>query len=159
MEKGHTLYTLYLDTCLGLLVLRGSGKAVTELTVAEEAGTDNPDALLEDAARQVLRFLAGKQRELTFPIEPEGTEFQKQVWQALREIPYGHTDTYGGLAARIGRPKACRAVGSAAGKNPILLAIPCHRLLASDGLGGFSCGLERKKVLLELEGRACGIDN
>lgn len=86
-------------------------------------------------------------------LAPEGTEFQKQVWQALREIPRGETRTYGEIAQRIGRPKAVRAVGTACGANPIALLIPCHRVLRGDGsLSGYRWGVERKKWLLRVEG-------
>lgn len=82
---------------------------------------------------------------------PRGTEFQMAVWRELKKIPRGQTRTYGQIAAAVGRPKAARAVGSACGKNPIPVFIPCHRAVASNGLGGFSGGLPWKKLLLELE--------
>jgi len=81
-----------------------------------------------------------------------GTEFEKKVWDALLEIPYGSTSTYKLIAAKIGKPKACRAVGNAVGKNPIPVIIPCHRVIREDrSLGGFSSGIEIKKKLLRLE--------
>jgi len=82
---------------------------------------------------------------------PRGTEFQMAVWSELKKIPQGQTRTYGQIATAIGRPKAARAVGSACGKNPVPVFIPCHRAVASNGLGGFSGGLPWKKLLLELE--------
>lgn len=143
--------TLYLDSPLGLLRLAGDGQRVCILEIADERGKSSPAPYLTDAAEQIEEFLAGTRRTLDFPIAPKGTVFQQKVWQALREIPYGKTDTYGSLAGRIGSPGAARAVGTAAGKNPILLAIPCHRLLGANGIGGFSCGIERKIWLLHLE--------
>jgi O-6-methylguanine DNA methyltransferase len=83
---------------------------------------------------------------------PAGTEFQKEVWREMMQIPRGQTRTYGEIATAIGRPKAVRAVGSACGANPIPLFIPCHRVVAKNGLGGYGSGLPWKKLLLEMEG-------
>ena len=93
---------------------------------------------------------------MTFPVEPEGTEFQQAVWEALRDIPYGQTRTYGQLAAAVGkslaRSTSARAIGTALGKNPILIVVPCHRVVGADGtLTGYAGGLERKRALLALE--------
>ena len=86
-----------------------------------------------------------------------GTPFQRRVWEALSEIPYGETSTYGELARRVGRPSASRAVGLANGRNPIAIIVPCHRVIGSDGsLTGYGGGLERKRHLLELEAGAAG---
>jgi len=96
--------------------------------------------------------------EKTFPTigKPQGTEFQQAVWEELQKIPRGKTKSYGEIAAAIGRPKAVRAVGSACGANPIPLWIPCHRVVAKNGLGGFGSGLPWKKLLLRLEGWSNG---
>jgi len=89
----------------------------------------------------------------SLPLDPQGTPFQLRVWQELRQIPWGRTISYKELAARVGNPRACRAVGQANGANPIPLIIPCHRVIAADGsLGGYSSGLERKRWLLRHEG-------
>ena len=86
-------------------------------------------------------------------MNPEGTDFQKSVWQALLKIPYGKTSSYKELANEIGKPKAMRAVGTAVGKNPFLIIVPCHRVIKNDGsLGGFAYGSEIKKKLLKIEG-------
>jgi methylated-DNA-[protein]-cysteine S-methyltransferase len=86
-------------------------------------------------------------------LDLEGTEFQRKAWQAMRKIPFGETISYGEQARKVGKPKAYRAVGSANGKNPIPIIVPCHRVLASDGsLGGYSLGLSMKRRLLALEG-------
>ena len=103
---------------------------------------------------ELLAYLAGERQAFTFPVDfgSQGTEFQRQVWQALLAVPYGTSSSYGALAAAIGRPQAYRAVGSAVGKNPISLVIPCHRILRQDGrLGGYGGGLPLKKDLLSLE--------
>lgn len=105
-------------------------------------------------ARELRDYFAGKRNHFTFPVRPAGTDFNQRVWQELARIPYGETCTYGELARRIGRPKAARAVGTANGRNPIPIVLPCHRVVASGGkLGGYGGGLELKRKLLELEGR------
>jgi methylated-DNA-[protein]-cysteine S-methyltransferase len=103
--------------------------------------------------REVNEYMTGKRKRFTVQVAPEGTDFEKQVWGALTKIPYGKSMSYGELAKQIGMPGAARAVGSAAGKNPVPVIIPCHRLIAAEGkLGGFTMGVEEKKKLLELEG-------
>ena len=97
-------------------------------------------------------YFEGDKRALAgIPVNPDGTEFQRAVWGLLRDIPAGKTVTYTEMAEKLNRPKASRAVGSACGKNPILLLVPCHRVVAKNGLGGFLWGLEAKKKLLYLE--------
>ena len=99
-------------------------------------------------------YFSGKPMRFSFPTHPLwGTEFQKDVWSAMKEIPYGETRTYGWLAERVERPRAFRAVGNAVAKNPIPIIIPCHRVVRADGsIGGFSCGVELKRWLLKHEG-------
>jgi methylated-DNA-[protein]-cysteine S-methyltransferase len=102
---------------------------------------------------QLTAYFRGARQSFTIPLAPPGTPFQKKVWQALGRIAYGTTCSYGELATAIGRPAAARAVGNALGANPILICQPCHRVIAGNGtLGGFSCGLEKKRLLLKLEG-------
>jgi methylated-DNA-[protein]-cysteine S-methyltransferase len=109
-------------------------------------------AVLKAAASQVEEYLAGERVVFDLPLEPVGTEFQRKVWRELARIPYGKTISYTDLARRIRNDKAVRAVGSANGRNPLSLVIPCHRVIAADGsLGGYAGGLEIKKRLLELE--------
>ena len=99
-------------------------------------------------------YFAGDIRALkSLPVKMRGTDFQNQVWRALRKIPAGKTVSYGALAERVGRPGAARAVGLANGSNPIALVVPCHRVIGSNGaLTGYGCGIERKRWLLEHEG-------
>lgn len=115
-------------------------------------------ALVEDAEKltlyttQLTQYFDKKKRELDFPIYYKGTPFQESVWQQLQQIPYGETRAYLDIAQRIGNPKAVRAVGGAIGANPLLIAIPCHRVIGKNGaLTGFSAGIELKKVLLAIE--------
>ena len=104
------------------------------------------------AAAQLSAYFAGQLTDFDLPLAPAGTEFQRRVWDALRQIPYGQTWSYGELARQIGSPAASRAVGLANGKNPIALVIPCHRVIGSDGsLTGYGGGLDRKRFLLGLE--------
>ena len=102
--------------------------------------------------KQIDEYLVGRRKEFDIEIELEGTEFQKAVWQELMKIPYGETRSYQDIAIAIGRPGATRAVGTACGKNRWLIIVPCHRVVARNGLGGFRLGLEAKKQLLRLEG-------
>lgn len=146
----------YCPTPIGLMELQGNGNAVTALRFAEEPGKGHAPAYLRAAAEQIAEYFAGTRRELNFPIEPKGTPFQRQVWAAIQAIPYGETATYGQIADRMGKRKAARAVGAAAGKNPCLLAVPCHRVVGVKGLTGFAAGLERKAFLLRLEQRHRG---
>lgn len=109
-------------------------------------------ALTDMVFQQVMEYLNGRRREFDFPYTLHGTPFQEKVWQALRAIPYGETRTYGQIAAAVGSPKACRAVGMANHQNPILLAVPCHRVIGANGkLVGYGCGLDMKEALLKLE--------
>ena len=143
----------YYETELGWLEVRCAGGAVTALRWVEAAcpGAE-PMALSDEAARQVRQYLAGERRDFDLPLAPAGTDFQRTVWQALGEIPYGQTRTYGEIAAAIGRPGAARAVGAAAGRNPLWLVVPCHRCVGRGGaLTGYAGGLWRKERLLALE--------
>jgi methylated-DNA-[protein]-cysteine S-methyltransferase len=104
------------------------------------------------AAEQINAYFAGELTTFDLPLAPRGSEFQLRVWTALRDIPYGRTESYGDLAKRIGSPGAARAVGLANGKNPIGIVIPCHRVVGSNGsLTGHGGGLDRKRRLLDLE--------
>ena len=104
------------------------------------------------AAAQLTAYFAGQLTEFDLPLAPAGTQFQRTVWAALRQIPYGETWSYGQLASKIGNPAAVRAVGLANGRNPIAVVIPCHRVIGADGsLTGYGGGLGRKRFLLELE--------
>jgi methylated-DNA-[protein]-cysteine S-methyltransferase len=119
---------------------------------------DPADEPFAAAAGQLEAYFAGRLTSFDLPLDPAGTEFQRLVWAALREIPYGQTVTYGQLAAALGRPAASRAVGLANGRNPISIIVPCHRVIGSDGsLTGYGGGLDRKRLLLDLEQRTTGI--
>lgn len=110
------------------------------------------DPVLDEAARQLDEYFAGKRREFDIPLLPVGTDFQKHVWQALRAIPYGTTISYADLARRLNMPKAVRAVANANGANAISIFVPCHRVVGADGsLTGYAGGLDTKQWLLTFE--------
>ena len=109
-------------------------------------------AVLDEAVRQLDEYFAGERLEFELPLEPNGTPFQRQAWTALCTIPYGETISYGEQARRIGPAADPRAVGQANGRNPIAVIVPCHRVIGADGsLTGYGGGVERKRLLLELE--------
>ena len=113
-----------------------------------------------EVAKQLDEYFAGKRTKFELNIYPKGTEFQKKVWAELLKISYGKTKSYQEIAEAVGKPKAQRAVGSACNKNPILLIIPCHRVVSKTGkLTGFACGVDRKEQLLKLEANQCFQDN
>jgi methylated-DNA-[protein]-cysteine S-methyltransferase len=107
---------------------------------------------LRAAQRQLEEYARGERRAFELELDAVGTEFDRQVWRELRRIPYGSTRSYGEIARRLGNPGLARAVGGANGRNPLPVIVPCHRVLASTGLGGYSGGLETKRQLLLLEG-------
>ncbi len=142
-------------TPLGMVYICQHGETITALGFGIQpaaAGIERQTPLLQEAHAQLDAYFAGKQRNFDLPLCPAGTPFQKEVWQQLQKIPFGATITYEELAERVGCPRGARAVGSACGKNPIAILIPCHRVVGKDGrLTGFAWGLERKKFLLQLE--------
>ena len=108
--------------------------------------------LIQTARQQLEEYFAGKRRRFTLPLAPKGTAFAQKVWRALQDIPYGETRSYLQIAQAVGNPRACRAVGMANHRNPIMVIIPCHRVIGSDGsLTGYAGGLEMKRYLLQLE--------
>lgn len=142
------------ETPLGKMGVRENGTAVTHVTVdqLDTAGAQESETpLIAETFRQLGEYFQGIRREFDVPLAPQGTEFQKKAWKVLAEIPYGTVISYGEETRRMGCGCA-RAAGSANGKNPILILIPCHRVTAADGgLGGFSAGLWRKEWLLAHE--------
>ncbi len=146
-------YAYTYNSPVGKLYLAEENGALTDLRFrpipnAEERETP----LLKRAAIQLAEYFSGKRRAFDLPLEAQGTAFQKAVWSALRDIPYGETRSYKDIACAVGKPTACRAVGSANNRNPISVIIPCHRVVGADGsLTGYGGGLDMKRVLLELE--------
>ncbi len=169
VKRGATtrLFTGELDTPIGRLQLATSVRGLCFVGLPHASGAGFPGfaarhypgvsrehafAPLRAAARQLLEYLEGKRRAFDLALDCRGTAFQRLVWTALREIPYGETCSYGELARRLNRPSAARAVGAANGANPLALVIPCHRVVtASGGIGGYAGGVPLKKRLLAME--------
>jgi methylated-DNA-[protein]-cysteine S-methyltransferase len=143
--------SLSIDSPIGNLVLDEEGGALVAIRWAK-GEKRNGSPLLAKAARQLEAYFAGKLSQFDLPLRPAGSDFERRVWTAMQAIPFGKTRSYGELAADI--HSAPRAVGGACGKNPIPIIIPCHRVLAKTGLGGYSGsgGLRTKQALLALEG-------
>lgn len=156
-------YTNNIQTPIGVLFLAEENDALTEVSFAEkdtrtfQAGRqaetiELETPLLAETKRQLKEYFEGRRKEFTIPLFMRGTSFQKKVWEQLLTIPYGETVTYGEIAARIGNPRAGRAVGMANHHNPVSIIVPCHRVIGADGrLTGYGGGLPIKEKLLELE--------
>ena len=164
MTTPATIYRSTMPSPIGPLLLCGTGTAITAIFMATRkhpegipSATRPDDGPFREARRQLDAYFAGELREFTLelaPLAPNATLFRQKVWRALREIPYGATESYGALALRIGLPQAARAVGLANGRNPISIVIPCHRVIGATGaLVGYGGGLERKQWLLAHEQR------
>jgi methylated-DNA-[protein]-cysteine S-methyltransferase len=116
------------------------------------------DEAFDDVRRELDEYFAGTRLDFTVPLSPRGSAFQKQVWQALSEIPYGETTSYGKVAVSVGHPDGARAVGVANGQNPIPIIVPCHRVIGADGsLTGYGGGLDAKRWLLDHEAKHAGL--
>jgi methylated-DNA-[protein]-cysteine S-methyltransferase len=148
------------DSPIGALLLAGSGARLARIgfpagkgRVAPEAHWRRDDAAFAEARGQLAAYFAGRLTRFALELDPQGTAFQRAVWAALAEIPYGVTRSYGALAEAIGRPGSSRAVGAANGANPLPIVLPCHRVIGSNGsLTGFGGGIETKRWLLMHEG-------
>lgn len=155
------LFYTEMKSPVGLLRLVAEEKALVAIlwekerpgrVILAEQVKDNKHPVLLETMKQLTEYFAGKRTKFDLPLKPHGTEFQKKVWSALRQIPFGMTKSYGELATEIGHPKASRAVGAANGRNPLSIIVPCHRVIGASGkLTGFAGGLEAKKVLLARE--------
>jgi methylated-DNA-[protein]-cysteine S-methyltransferase len=154
------IYTTTMDSPLGPICIAGTDQGLTRVDfqhgirpVEPLPGWQENPGVLAEAVRQLQEYFQGVRQTFSLSLAPIGTPFQQQVWHALQLIPFGSTRTYQDLAQRIGKPKGARAVGSANGCNPIAIIIPCHRVVSSDGIGGYgSLGVEYKQRLLSLEG-------
>lgn len=138
---------------VGFLILKSDGQAITSVSFSEtDLQEQNSCAVLETCKEQLADYFSGKSQAFDLPLSPEGTEFQQRVWAELLKIPYGETITYMDMAVRLCDPKCIRAAGTANGRNPIAIIIPCHRVIgAGNKLTGYAGGIWRKKGLLELE--------
>jgi methylated-DNA-[protein]-cysteine S-methyltransferase len=147
------------STPVGEMLLAGDAEALHHLLLpgSFEKGELDPaaegaTAPIEETARQLDEYFSHRRTSFELPLDPAGTEFQRRVWFALADIAYGETESYGSLAARVGNPKACRAVGMTNGRNPLPIVLPCHRVIGSNGsLTGYGGGLDLKRRLLDHE--------
>jgi methylated-DNA-[protein]-cysteine S-methyltransferase len=160
------IYVCHMESPVGRLRLESEGEAIVGIYFPDhrvprhrqqpedaQAEEHSQVPVLLDATRQLQEYFGGWRQQFDLPLAPQGTDFQKQVWDELRQIPFGQSISYGELARRIGNEKAVRAVGLANGRNPISLVVPCHRVIGANGsLTGYGGGLERKAFLLKLEG-------
>lgn len=148
-------YVSFYQTPLGQVRITEKSGAIAELVFAKgwpEKAVQQETPLLQKAVKQLEEYFAGIRTEFDLPLSAAGTEFQKTVWEALRRIPYGQTRSYKQVADAIGQPDSSRAVGMANSKNPILILVPCHRVVGANGkLVGYAGGLEVKEKLLKLE--------
>lgn len=154
---------IYESTPIGIIAIKIKENKVVALEFGRETEVEEKDSLVNQEAKkrsalgkqvgeELQEYFLGKRKEFTFPMDLKGTEFQKKIWNALTQIPYGETRTYKEIAAQVGSPKACRAVGNANNKNPLAIVVPCHRVVGAKGnLVGYAGGLEKKTWLLELE--------
>ncbi|MDA2934626.1 methylated-DNA--[protein]-cysteine S-methyltransferase [Acidobacteria bacterium AH-259-D05] len=167
------LYFQELDTLIGKLQVAASSVGVCRICFPAESPSDRfswfnrhfsrvpeegSEAAISEAIEQLDRYFQGRQPTFRMPLDLRGTPFQIRVWRELLKIPYGSTVSYGEVAGRIGSPRASQAVGSAVGRNPVPIVVPCHRVIGHDGaLVGFGGGLATKEKLLELEGAHVGV--
>ncbi len=155
------LYTTF-DSPVGELLLSGDGQALHGLYMQEgrtaaavQADWQEDDEAFADVRAQLEEYFDGRRTDFDLPLTMAGSEFQRRVWRALEDIPYGETISYGEQARRLGPPATPRNVGATNGRNPISIIVPCHRVIGSDGsLTGYGGGLERKRLLLDLEAGA-----
>lgn len=145
------------ESPVGMICMEEQDGAVTGVYIDKEFTTEDRSRdvetpVLKEARRQLSEYFLKQRKEFDLPLAPQGTEFQRKVWEALCTIPYGETRSYGEIARQIGNSKASRAVGGANNKNHIMIVIPCHRVIGANGaLVGFGGGLDVKEYLLELE--------
>lgn len=152
----ESIYIMYLDSPIGMLEITTDNKSIRSILFVDEENMKKPTKIkpmiMLKACRQLREYFYGIRKEFDLRIYLEGTEFQKKVWKRLINIPYGEIATYKEIAESLGNPKASRAVGNANNKNKILIIIPCHRVIGSDGsLNGFIGGVGKKEWLLNHE--------
>jgi len=145
--------TAVIQSPLGHIKIQEENNSITRIEFCTEELQSAENDLLKKVEDEIQAYFKGKKKSFSFEISPQGTKFQKEVWQELLRIPYGETISYLELANRLGDPKSIRAAASANGRNPIAIVVPCHRVIGTDGsMTGYAGGLERKRALLTLEG-------
>lgn len=146
------MHIQYMESPIGWLRICADERKLRSIFLVESSAESSSNTITRRTVSQLKEYFSGKRKSFSIAALPHGTPFQRSVWSVLAAVPYGKVVTYGQLAGAIGRPTACRAVANAVGKNPLLIFLPCHRVVASNGLGGFSSGLAAKRHLLALEG-------
>ena len=142
----------FIEVPIGVIKVTASHNALESIVFVDRIKESSANKITNMVCQQLDEYFAGKRQEFDLPLDKQGTEFQESVWLALQEIPYAETCSYQQIAAKINRPKAMRAVGSANGKNPLAIVVPCHRVIASDGsLSGYEYGVDKKSWLLQHE--------
>jgi len=143
-----------ISSSLGNILIEIEDEKLLKLQFTDEVlSEESLVGISKNVKLQLDEYLSGNRKSFDIPFELKGTDFQKSVWQAVNEIPFGQTTTYMKLSQKLGNPAAIRAVGAAIGANPVLVIVPCHRIIGTNGqLTGYAGGLERKQALLELEG-------
>lgn len=150
--KTEVLEEIVIDSPVGAILLRANDKSLLFLDfTTRKANTKTKHPILLKAKKELEEYFQGNLKKFTIKLEARGTEFQMKVWNELQKIPFGKTLSYGQLAEKVGGKNYARAVGTAVGKNPLAIMIPCHRILAANGIGGFAGGLKIKKELLKVE--------
>lgn len=145
---------VYYSSPVGTLTITEEDGFITGIRIGKLEADEEETLLLSQAVQELDEYFEGRRREFDLPLKPHGTAFQKRVWEALRRIPYGKTASYRDIAKAVENPRGFRAVGNANGKNPIVIVVPCHRVIAADGsLGGYTGGLDIKRFLLEHENK------
>lgn len=153
------IYTGYCRLSDFILEIRADESALLSIRRVEKGGVECENDLILQAKRELSEYAAGTRQTFSLPLRPAGTGFQQSVWRALLSVPYGETCCYADIAALIGKPAAVRAAAQAIGRNPLLIVIPCHRVIGKDGsLTGFAAGLDMKRYLLALERQCSGQD-
>ena len=157
----HSIDFCWMASPLGDMLLVGNGEALTGIYFGDQKYRPEIDAgwheseskpVLSVARRQLEQYFAGRREQFELPLDPQGTPFQRAVWNAIANVRWGVTATYADLAERIGRAGCARAAGAATGRNPLSIVVPCHRIVGSSGaLTGYAGGLDRKRALLVLE--------
>ncbi|MBO6573556.1 methylated-DNA--[protein]-cysteine S-methyltransferase [bacterium] len=146
-------FVSYLETPIGYLRILSNGSGITGIKFMDFDGPEDPDIHTESAKTQLKEYFENKRDRFDLTLLPEGTDFEQKVWSQLNNIPHGTTTSYGKIASYLGDKNFSQAVGSANGKNPIAVVIPCHRVIGSDNkLVGYAGGMERKEWLLKHEG-------
>ncbi|MBE1300862.1 MAG: methylated-DNA--[protein]-cysteine S-methyltransferase [Alteromonadaceae bacterium] len=146
-------YTGFVESKAGLIKITADNIGINEIAFVEQPNVEpHENGIVEQAKSQLSDYLARKRQQFDLPLNPRGTDFQKQVWRLLVDIPFGNTASYQDIALKLGDKNKVRAVGGANGKNPIAIVVPCHRVIGKNGtLTGYAGGLERKAFLLDIE--------